>query len=120
MAKWDNRDTAKFKADETAFYSECQIYTSRIEECRKTQDNTYLPDKERDEAREMKKNLENERQMLIDDWKEKYGQYDEDKARRTRIDGSKVVGGYGNYWVLAEQERENAECECDEEEDYGM
>lgn len=129
MAKWwEDRTSQQFKAKEAFFYSECQIYTSRIERCRKTEDNPYMYESDKAEAREERKNLENERQMLIDEWKEEHGEYDYEKAYRTRMDGSKIPSqcyGYGNYWValevaLEEQTKNDEECECEDEEEYGM
>ena len=110
MEKLEDRESREFKAKEATFYSDCQIYTSEIERCRKT------------EAREERKNLENKRQMLIDEWKEEHGEYDQEKAYRTRIDGSKIPSQcYGNYWVaLEEQTKNDEECECEDEEEYGM
>ena len=49
MEKLEDRESREFKAKEATFYSDCQIYTSEIERCRKT------------EAREERKNLENKR-----------------------------------------------------------
>lgn len=123
MAKWwEDRTSQQFKAQEAAFYSDCQIYTSEIERCRKTEDNPYMYESEKAEAREERKNLENKRQMLIDEWKEEHGEYDQEKAYRTRIDGSKIPPQcYGNYWVaLEEQAKKEAQCECEDEEEYGM
>lgn len=122
MEKLEDRNSQEFKAKETAFYSDCQIYTSEIEECRKTEDNPYMCDSEKAEAGKKKQELENKRQRLIDEWKEEHGEYDQEKAYRTKIDGSKIPSQcYGNYWVaLEEQEKNEEECECEDEEDYGM
>lgn len=122
MGKIEDRNSQEFKAKEAAFYSDCQIYTSEIESCRKTEDNPYMCESKKAEAREERKDLENKRQMLIDEWKEEHGEYDQEKAYRTRIDGSKIPSQcYGNYWVaLEEQEKNEEECECEDEEEYGM
>jgi len=120
MEKLEDRNSQEFKAKETAFYSDCQIYTSEIEECRKTEDNPYMCDSEKAEAGKKRQELENKRQMLIDEWKEEHGQYDQEKAYRTRIDGSKIpLQCYGNYWVALEEQRKNEE-EYEDEEEYGM
>ena len=122
MEKLEDRGSREFKAKEATFYSDCQIYTSEIERCRKTEDNPYMYESEKAEAREERKNLENKRQMLIDEWKEEHGEYDQEKAYRTKIDGSKIPSQcYGNYWVaLEEQTKNDEECECEDEEEYGM
>lgn len=122
MGKSEDRNSREFKAKEAAFYSDCQIYSSEIERCRKTEDNPYMYESEKAEAREERKNLENKRQILIDEWKEEHGEYDQEKAYRTRIDGGKIPSQcYGNYWVaLEEQEKNEEECECEDEVDYDM
>lgn len=120
MEKLEDRNSREFKAKETAFYSGCQSYTSEIEECRKTEDASYMSESEKAAAHEKRKNLESERQMLVDKWKEEHGQYDSEKAYYTRIDGSRIpTQCYGNYWVaLEEQAKQEEDCECDDE--YGM
>lgn len=122
MEKLEDRNSREFKAKEAAFYSDCQIYTSAIDRCRKTEDNPYMYESEKTEAREERKELENKRQMLIDEWKEEHGEYDQEKAYRTRIDGSKIPSQcYGNYWVaLEEQAKSEEECDSEDEEEYGM
>ncbi len=121
MGKLGNRNSQEFKAIEAAFYSDCQIYTSEIERCRKTEDNPYMYENEKAEVREGRKDLENKRQMCIDEWKEEHGEYDQEKAYRTRIDGSKIPSQcYGNYCVALDEQVKNDEgCECEDEE-YGM
>lgn len=107
MGKLEDGNSQEFKAKEAAFYSDCQIYTSEIERCRKTEDNPYMSESEMAEAREGRNDLENKRQILIDEWKEEHGEYDQEKAYRARIDGSKIPSQcYGSYWVaLEEQEK---------------
>ena len=85
MGKLEDRNSQEFNAKETAFYSDCQIYTSEIERCRKTEDNPYMYESEKTEARDERKELENKRQMLIDEWKEEHGEYDQEKVYRTII-----------------------------------
>ena len=55
---------------------------------------------------------------------QEHGEYDQEKACRTRIDGSKIPSQcYGNYWVaLEEQTKNDEECECEDEdeEEYGI
>lgn len=115
MNQSEDRNTRDFKAKEAAFYSDCQIYTSQIEECLKTEDNPYTKESDRTEARNKREKLENEQQMLIDKWKEEHGEYDYEKARYTRIDGSKIASRcYGNYCVALENQAK------DDEEEYDM
>jgi len=122
MEKLEDRNSQKYKAKEATFYSNCQIYTSEIEECRKTEANPYMCDSEKAEAGNKRRELENKRQMLIDEWKKEHGQYDQEKAYRTRIDGSKIPSQcYGNYRVaLEEQAKKDEEYECEDEDEYSM
>ena len=54
MEKLEDRESREFKAKEATFYSDCQIYTSEIERCRKTEDNPYMYESEKAEARSQK------------------------------------------------------------------
>ncbi len=122
MEKLEDRNTREFKAKEATFYSDCQIYTSEIERCKKIEDNPYMYESEKAEARKERDELESKRQMLVDNWKEEHGQYDSEKAYNTRIDGSKTPSRcYGNYWVaLEEQANKDEDYECEDEKDYGI
>lgn len=122
MGWFDDRSTPEFKAKEEAFYGECKVYTSRIEDCRKIEDSKdyNITQSEKEEAHKKRIELENERQELVDKWKEENGAYDHDKAYNTRIDGSRIANmNYGNYWVALEEQKAQ-EAECDSEEDYEM
>lgn len=102
MEKLEDRNSREFKAQEAALYSDCEIYTTEIEKCKKIEENPYMYDNEKVEARKEREELEYKRQTIIDNWKEEHGQYDDDKAYKTRIDGSCI-------------EEEN---EFEDEEDY--
>lgn len=105
MEKLEDRNSRKFKAEETAFYSDQQIYNSRMDNYKKDMDNEYLSQKERDYAKQKYDEIYNEKRDAIDKWKEEHGQYDEERTKE-RIGGKKV--------------EENNEIEEDEEEDYSM
>lgn len=122
MGWFDDRSTPEFKAKEEAFYGECEVYTSRIEDCRKIEDsNDYnITQSEKEEAHKKRIELENERQELVDKWKEENGAYDHDKAYNTRIDGSRIPDKQYENYTKALEEQKAQEAECDSEEDYEM
>lgn len=122
MKKFEGGSFYEFNAEETKFYSDCQIYTSEIERCKKLEDNQNMCECDRIEACKERMEFENNRQMLIDEWKKEHGQYDYEKAYNTRIDGSKIPSQcYGNYWnALEEHASKDDNHECEEEEEYGM
>lgn len=120
MGWFDDRSTPEFKAKEDAFYSDCKIYTSRIEDCRKIEDSECSTESEKEEAHKKRIDLENERQELVDNWKEENGAYDHDKAYNTRIDGSRIPDKQYENYTKALEEQKAQEAECDSEEDYEM
>ena len=66
MNKVEDRTTEAFKAQERTFYSDLWCYNDRIKEAQNEKE---------------KKELEIERQVTIDQWKEKHGQYNEDMTK---------------------------------------
>lgn len=120
MAKWwEDRTSQQFKAQEAFFYSECAGKTTRIEEYKEITKSSYASESDKLEARKKIKELDDERQMLIDEWKEEHGEYDIGKAYYTKNDGS-TIPGYGYWSGWEEQTKKEAQCECEDEEEYGM
>lgn len=105
MGKLEDRNSREFKAKEAAFYSDQQIYNSRMDDYKKDMDNEYLSQEERDYAKQRYDEIYLEKRDSIDKWKEEHGQYDEERTNE-RIGGKKV--------------EEDNEIEEDEEEDYSM
>ena len=52
MEKLEDRNSQEFKAKEAAFYSDQQIYNSRMDDYKKYMDNEYLSQEERDYAKQ--------------------------------------------------------------------
>lgn len=94
MKKLEDRESREFKAQEAAFKSDCRIYTTEIERCKRTEENPYMSEREKSEARKEREELMYKRQVLIDEWKEEHGQYDYDEAYKTQIDGSLIDEDY--------------------------
>lgn len=105
MKKLENRNSIEFKAEEQAFYSDQQIYNSRMDNYKKDMYNECLSKEERDFAKQKYEEIYTEKRNAIDRWKEEHGQYDEERVKE-RIGDKKV--------------KENNEIEEDEEEDYSM
>lgn len=105
MKKTEDRNSRGYKAKEQTFYSDQQIYNSRMDDYKKDMDNEYLSQKERDYAKQKYDEIYTEKRDAIDKWKEEHGQYDEERTKE-KIGGKKVEDNY--------------ETEEDEEEDYSM
>ena len=105
MEKLEDRNSQEIKAKEAAFYSDQQIYNSRMDDYKKDMDNEYLAQEERDYAKQKYDEIYIEKRDAIDKWKEEHGQYDEERTKE-RIGGKKI--------------EEDNEIEEDEEEDYSM
>lgn len=105
MEKLEDINSKEFKAKEAAFYSDQQIYNSRMDDYKKDMDNEYLSQEERDSAKQKYDEIYIEKRDALDKWKEEHGQYDEERTKE-RIGGKKV--------------EEDNEIEEDEEEDYSM
>ena len=65
---------------EVDFYGNQQIYNSRLDDYEKDMNADYLPQMERDYAKQQYDEVYIEKRDAIDQWKEKYGQYDEARA----------------------------------------
>lgn len=105
MKKLEDRNSQKLKTEEAAFYSDQQIYNSRMDDYKKDMDNEYLSQEGRDYAKQKYDEIYIEKRDALDKWKEEHGQYDEERTKE-RIGGKKV--------------EEDNEIEEDEEEDYSM
>ena len=62
---------------EADFYGNQQIYNSRLDDYEKDMNADYLSQEERDYAKQQYDEVYIEKRDAIDQWKEKYGQYDE-------------------------------------------
>lgn len=105
MEKLEDRNSQEFKAKEAAFYSDQQIYNSRMDDYKKDMDNEYLSQEERDYAKQKYDEIYIEKRDAIDKWKEEHGQYDEERTKER---------------IGAKKSEEDNEIEEDEEEDYSM
>lgn len=105
MENLEDRNSQEFKAKETSFYGDQQIYNSRMDDYKKDTDNEYLSQEERDYAKRKCDEIYIEKRDAIDKWKEEHGQYDEERTKE-RIGDKKV--------------EEDNEIEEEEEEDYSM
>ena len=74
---------------EVDFYGSQQIYNSRLDDYEKDMNADYLSQMERDYAKQQYDEVYIEKRDAIDKWKEKYGQYDEERAN-LRIGGKKL------------------------------
>ncbi len=74
---------------EVDFYGNQQIYNSRLDDYEKDMNADYLSQMERDYAKQQYDEVYIEKRDAIDKWKEKYGQYDEERAN-LRIGGKKI------------------------------
>lgn len=74
---------------EVDFYGNQQIYNSRLDDYEKDMNADYLSQMERDYAKQQNDEVYIEKRDAIDKWKEKYGQYDEERAN-LRIGGKKL------------------------------
>lgn len=81
-------DDSRFKAQEVDFYGNQQIYNSRLDDYEKDMNCEYLSEEEREYAKLKYDEVYVEKRDAIDTWKEKHGQYDEERAE-LRIGGEK-------------------------------
>lgn len=81
-------DDSRFKAQEVDFYGNQQIYNSRLDDYEKDMNCEYLSEEERKYAKQKYDEVYVEKRDAIDAWKEKHGQYDEERAE-LRIGGKK-------------------------------
>lgn len=65
---------------EDTFYGNQQIYNSRLDDFEKDMNCEYLSEEEREYAKQQYNEVYIEKRDAIDEWKEKYGQYDEERA----------------------------------------
>lgn len=80
MIKLEDRNSEQFKTQEARFYENCRGINDTIDIYQNDLDNPYTSEYEKQHATQEIKKLEIERQELIDDWKEKHGQYDAKEA----------------------------------------
>ena len=89
MSEWNEDDPElEQKADieepnrvqEDDFYGNQQIYNSRLDDYEKDMNCEYISEEEREYAKQQYNEVYIEKRDAIDKWKEKYGQYDEERT----------------------------------------
>ena len=68
------------RAQEDDFYGNQQIYNSRLDDYEKDMNCEYISEEEREYAKQQYDEVYIEKRDAIDKWKEKYGQYDEERT----------------------------------------
>lgn len=86
MEKLEDKNSEKYKAQESAFYGECQACNSRMESYANDMNADNLSEEEREYARQKYNEAYNDKREIIDKWKEEHGEYDEARA-------NELIGG---------------------------
>lgn len=115
MDKVEDRTTTHYKAKENEFYSNQWTYNTRIAEQEAIINNPDTTAAEKDAARRGKADLENERQDVLDQWKEEHGDYNEEMTGWT-IDDAVEYSNEGGLDSMQETYNENQYGHVEERE----
>lgn len=122
MSGIEDRTTASYKFKERDFYVELWINNTTIKEHEQTLQYS-VSSKDRDYAEKEIARLKFEKQVAIDEWKEKHGQYEADMVNWTLAEASeKELEGKGlsalqkryddiKYWHIHHEEENEEEFE---------
>lgn len=110
-----------FNAQEDVFYGNQQIFNSRLDEYEKNMNCEYLSEEEREYAKQQYNDVYTEKRDAIDKWKEKYGQYDEERTELRIGEKSEEIKEQESYDITEHaleegtQESQTADVEITEQ-----
>lgn len=116
-----------FKAQEDAFYGNQQIYNSCLDDYEKDMNCEYISEEEREYAKQKYDEVYVEKRDAIDKWKEKYGQYDEERTElRLEENKSEEIKEQESYYIEEQvleggfQELQTADMEIVEQNETNL